>query len=154
MVALRNIMGDATFSEDALQQCALEVRPLDMESHWTQSLHRHSCRPAMPALVMKLIDAQLLGLQAKLPKQMYQRGRNRLDIRGSVLELHVARARQQEDGAVPGDRKSTRLNSRHTVISYAVFCLKKKTRTGGAGWGRSRACARWGRRERRARRRR
>src|SRR5256885_7041066 len=27
----------------------------------------------------------------------------------------------------PGDRKSTRLNSSHLVISYAVFCLKKKT---------------------------
>src|SRR5437588_3164687 len=26
----------------------------------------------------------------------------------------------------PKDRKSTRLNSSHTVISYAVFCLKKK----------------------------
>src|SRR3954464_10723999 len=26
-----------------------------------------------------------------------------------------------------GDRKSTRLNSSHTIISYAVFCLKKKT---------------------------
>src|SRR3954464_8742262 len=25
------------------------------------------------------------------------------------------------------DRKSTRLNSSHTIISYAVFCLKKKT---------------------------
>src|SRR5260221_8842609 len=31
---------------------------------------------------------------------------------------------------VQGDRKSTRLNSSHTVISYAVFCLKKKTSTG------------------------
>src|SRR2546426_1501298 len=28
---------------------------------------------------------------------------------------------------VSGDRKSTRLNSSHLVISYAVFCLKKKT---------------------------
>src|SRR5438132_9120365 len=28
--------------------------------------------------------------------------------------------------AVRADRKSTRLNSSHTVISYAVFCLKKK----------------------------
>src|SRR5438132_5494913 len=28
--------------------------------------------------------------------------------------------------SVSGDRKSTRLNSSHTVISYAVFCLKKK----------------------------
>src|SRR5439155_16392368 len=26
----------------------------------------------------------------------------------------------------PGDRKSTRLNSSHVAISYAVFCLKKK----------------------------
>src|SRR5438034_4768213 len=29
----------------------------------------------------------------------------------------------------PPDRKSTRLNSSHTVISYAVFCLKKKKNT-------------------------
>src|SRR5256885_7324258 len=28
-----------------------------------------------------------------------------------------------------GDRKSTRLNSSHLVISYAVFCLKKKNKT-------------------------
>src|SRR5256885_11757866 len=28
-----------------------------------------------------------------------------------------------------GDRKSTRLNSSHLVISYAVFCLKKKKRS-------------------------
>src|SRR5256885_11395642 len=37
-------------------------------------------------------------------------------------------------GAFPGsatgaDRKSTRLNSSHLVISYAVFCLKKKKQT-------------------------
>src|SRR5438034_9863439 len=31
-------------------------------------------------------------------------------------------------GAEEQDRKSTRLNSSHTVISYAVFCLKKKKR--------------------------
>src|SRR5258708_27701334 len=28
--------------------------------------------------------------------------------------------------ALAGDRKSTRLNSSHQIISYAVFCLKKK----------------------------
>src|SRR2546422_5261377 len=32
-----------------------------------------------------------------------------------------------EGGVYPGDRKSTRLNSSHGYISYAVFCLKKKT---------------------------
>src|SRR5207244_8122945 len=30
------------------------------------------------------------------------------------------------DLAFPKDRKSTRLNSSHQIISYAVFCLKKK----------------------------
>src|SRR5437588_2377255 len=37
-------------------------------------------------------------------------------------------ARPLDRGAVApkSDRKSTRLNSSHTVISYAVFCLKKK----------------------------
>src|SRR2546430_9415075 len=51
------------------------------------------------------------------------------DARG----LHVSndlRAALQVDAVarrdVPGDRKSTRLNSSHSQISYAVFCLKKK----------------------------
>src|SRR5256885_10642022 len=34
--------------------------------------------------------------------------------------------RTRDGGAVALDRKSTRLNSSHLVISYAVFCLKKK----------------------------
>src|SRR5256885_2454329 len=38
----------------------------------------------------------------------------------------AARARDGEGAGVPADRKSTRLNSSHLVISYAVFCLKKK----------------------------
>src|SRR5256885_12109564 len=33
---------------------------------------------------------------------------------------------QSAAGAAMADRKSTRLNSSHLVISYAVFCLKKK----------------------------
>src|SRR5256885_13031150 len=42
---------------------------------------------------------------------------------GDIAELDVARI-QAELSAT--DRKSTRLNSSHLVISYAVFCLKKK----------------------------
>src|SRR2546430_13709956 len=38
------------------------------------------------------------------------------------------------------DRKSTRLNSSHSQISYAVFCLKKKTRQAPGRW--SCPCAR------------
>src|SRR5439155_12143984 len=36
-------------------------------------------------------------------------------------------------GSIP-DRKSTRLNSSHVAISYAVFCLKKKNTRGVEGW--------------------
>src|SRR5260221_14248400 len=38
----------------------------------------------------------------------------------------VARLRRSSGRRKRKDRKSTRLNSSHTVISYAVFCLKKK----------------------------
>src|SRR5688572_32487136 len=39
-------------------------------------------------------------------------------VREDFVDVHVRRGR--------GDRKSTRLNSSHSQISYAVFCLKKK----------------------------
>src|SRR5438105_11030579 len=38
----------------------------------------------------------------------------------------MRRAPLRETGSRSGDRKSTRLNSSHEWISYAVFCLKKK----------------------------
>src|SRR2546430_12697477 len=74
--------------------------------------------------------------------------RDRTD-REAGTRVHGAGARQEDRGrgdrlagpaqheerhraadAQPGDRKSTRLNSSHSQISYAVFCLeKKKTKT-------------------------
>src|SRR5256885_12053773 len=42
----------------------------------------------------------------------------------SLLPCCSPRARGEQHGS--RDRKSTRLNSSHLVISYAVFCLKKK----------------------------
>src|SRR5438067_6955472 len=39
------------------------------------------------------------------------------------------RAEQRRRPCVRQDRKSTRLNSSHVSISYAVFCLKKKKKT-------------------------
>src|SRR5690349_21874340 len=47
--------------------------------------------------------------------------------------LNRADQRSQERELLPRpieDRKSTRLNSSHVEISYAVFCLKKKSRAG------------------------
>src|SRR2546426_8241355 len=42
------------------------------------------------------------------------------------IEIDDPSAERRTDARVFEDRKSTRLNSSHLVISYAVFCLKKK----------------------------
>src|SRR2546430_7806275 len=44
------------------------------------------------------------------------------------------RHRQADGWQLIGDRKSTRLNSSHSQISYAVFCLKKKNGSKLAIW--------------------
>src|SRR5438034_5363951 len=66
-------------------------------------------------------DFQLLHCQVPVDLYYYP-----LDAyacaRSSVQDLSIC-SRIEELGE---DRKSTRLNSSHTVISYAVFCLKKK----------------------------
>src|SRR5260221_10111463 len=52
------------------------------------------------------------------PRQAHRRPRR--VMKGSYHDRH------KRVGRLRRDRKSTRLNSSHTVISYAVFCLKKK----------------------------
>src|SRR5258708_29220316 len=57
-------------------------------------------------------------------------GGNRIGRRGSGgsqrCEMPVNQCHQTFVSQMAGDRKSTRLNSSHQIISYAVFCLKKK----------------------------
>src|SRR5690606_24955146 len=53
----------------------------------------------------------------KLPDHAVSRGNNAVTFRYAVLDSSAGPAL---------DRKSTRLNSSHVKISYAVFCLKKK----------------------------
>src|SRR3712207_7228844 len=63
-----------------------------------------------------------------LPVQVLQ-GRREDRRRLSLQPLHPRRPRLQGRRRLPvpdRDRKSTRLNSSHANISYAVFCLKKK----------------------------
>src|SRR2546422_6757665 len=48
------------------------------------------------------------------------------------LRQHIVQ-RDVPDDRAERDRKSTRLNSSHGYISYAVFCLKKKNNSGASG---------------------
>src|SRR2546429_1588557 len=71
-----------------------------------------------------------LPVAAELPPQCPDDGQAPGDPGAAGLLLEVGKARTA--GAVPTssrDRKSTRLNSSHGYISYAVFCLKKTNRT-------------------------
>src|SRR5438034_7870410 len=64
-----------------------------------------------------------LSLHDALPISIGRRDAQRLD---QVSLTSCGRSAAQSCRVTPPDRKSTRLNSSHTVISYAVFCLKKK----------------------------
>src|SRR2546426_5927617 len=56
--------------------------------------------------------------------------RSPVEARADVLVYTTPAFKQDFEvtGPVTVDRKSTRLNSSHLVISYAVFCLKKKNK--------------------------
>src|SRR2546422_7632645 len=64
------------------------------------------------------IGGLLFGRLGRLPKVG-----DRVNLQGATFEI------LEMDGRRVGDRKSTRLNSSHGYISYAVFCLKKKKRS-------------------------
>src|SRR5260221_8585824 len=53
-------------------------------------------------------------------------GLGKIRIQAQKLSKPGGKFEVRTPAGVAGDRKSTRLNSSHTVISYAVFCLKKK----------------------------
>src|SRR5687768_13499525 len=69
-------------------------------------------------------DAWDCGFPDASPATQYTAGSFSQPIR-RVFGTVVFRAREELDMPAP-DRKSTRLNSSHGYISYAVFCLKKK----------------------------
>src|SRR5258708_11304633 len=54
----------------------------------------------------------------------------RSPIAASALWFAYQAARRRKYSFESTDRKSTRLNSSHQIISYAVFCFKKKERDG------------------------
>src|SRR5699024_12315795 len=89
--------------------------------------------PGLPPLRPTLFPYTTLfrsQFPARVPARRDQQWRFRPRARpcssgGSPRLLPLARG----TGRAAADRKSTRLNSSHVSISYAVFCLKKKTKT-------------------------
>src|SRR5699024_11510233 len=89
---------------------------------YTLSLH-----DALPILEQDDLEDMMVEIAAKLARG----SRDALSERTEwVLHSIACRAAVKAgDRASPQDRKSTRLNSSHVSISYAVFCLKKKKKT-------------------------
>src|SRR5437762_10697249 len=58
---------------------------------------------------------------------LFRSVRRHLAHRPNGSDQHASTGDQHADQYAHPDRKSTRLNSSHRCISYAVFCLKKKT---------------------------
>src|SRR2546430_6251714 len=71
---------------------------------------------------LSLHDALPICRQNRLPRA----SSSRRNIRGEPRSAGGGPQSSSPPGSPPPDRKSTRLNSSHSQISYAVFCLKKK----------------------------
>src|SRR5688572_32067527 len=75
-----------------------------------------------------------LGVVARRRRDPFHVGHRAIEPLQAALEGGIAHQRVQSRGRAADvrgdlaqrDRKSTRLNSSHSQISYAVFCLKKK----------------------------
>src|SRR5260221_10370039 len=82
-------------------------------------------RQSKPTLCSMLIRLRMTSIFTISPLE--EKPLNSNAQRQPAHDFDQIRRRDQAAGhAFGSDRKSTRLNSSHTVISYAVFCLKKK----------------------------
>src|SRR5438874_11738845 len=88
----------------------------------TTAIYTLSLHDALPISGEGIADVQLLDLHVR------PRLDEEVDRVDAVVESLVIgdRLLPRAVGAMRRDRKSTRLNSSHVEISYAVFCLKKK----------------------------
>src|SRR5207249_11258489 len=82
-------------------------------------------RPAQKYRITILFRNAVFSRSARL--HVAARRRARPCGRGGGLGARPAHRAAHERHAAPSDRKSTRLNSSHVSISYAVFCLKKQS---------------------------
>src|SRR2546430_7432007 len=90
---------------------------------------RFDCDWSSDVCSSDLVREAMMDLQRRvhaLHTQMIQLGQDRGEIRGDLPAAEIAHVFRQTIFGTLLDRKSTPLNSSHSQISYAVFCLKKK----------------------------
>src|SRR5207245_7904603 len=103
----------------------LSTAPLSSSSY-PPSLH-----DALPILEL---DIQIPIVRLAVRRNLFRRDRHAIDhnldeassARDNFLRARTVQSDRVADEPIAVDRKSTRLNSSHGSISYAVFCLKKK----------------------------
>src|SRR2546426_7291128 len=81
--------------------------------------------------VQRVVAASQVVLQGDDRRRPLAEGQRRgahskEEVEGEDPGIQPRGERHQQQRGAQADRKSTRLNSSHLVISYAVFCLKKK----------------------------
>src|SRR2546427_5753060 len=90
-----------------------------------------TCRRPWPVASASVCSTGAVGISviaARARQQVEKEGRADQGRENAQRQLDARRAARQGVGRNhEADRKSTRLNSSHSQISYAVFCLKKKT---------------------------
>src|SRR5690606_7539758 len=133
---------DAPQSPDAVLEHGLVVVHAGRESQRAVAARHGLEQPRADRRRTTVLRDEYHGLRAQVQRQ--RRAWSRLATRRDDVSAPVARrdafARDVEAGErnllvtldredLGEDRKSTRLNSSHVKISYAVFCLKKKNKT-------------------------
>src|SRR5207247_10162306 len=94
------------------------------------TLSLHDALPICPVHIVTYEDAEFAKIAVNMMLAAQVDATNRLAAAARVAGAawwHVAEVLKADQRIGPhADRKSTRLNSSHEWISYAVFCLKKK----------------------------
>src|SRR5438132_3738045 len=111
-------------------------RPAERPRDKLSLLRNHSLFRDLPAAVIEHLGSYMKTRKVVRGTTIFAKGDPGTGLMGvlaGTVKVSVASAEGKDivlnlfhEGEVFGDRKSTRLNSSHTVISYAVFCLKKK----------------------------
>src|SRR6266513_3633555 len=107
-LAFVNAKENAEAAADVANQQMLQAQASDRAKTKFLANMSHELRTPLNAII---VFSEVIKLDAQQPKERYPEY-----------------AQYIHDAAIHLDRKSTRLNSSHVSISYAVFCLKKKKR--------------------------